>query len=94
MRRRRATGDPLYMKKVPVVACVLGTAMLVAAPEPKLDPTGLMARPGFVRVRMPTTHPGVTFEVDDAGGARFYSSVQPFVGLAITPDGRNLYVGR
>ena len=82
------------MKKVPLFAFALGTTMLVAAPEPNLDPTGLLGRPGSVRVSMPTTHPGVTFEMDDAGGARFYSSVQPFVGLAITPDGRNLYVGR
>ena len=52
------------------------------------------AKPGSIRLRLPTSNPDVFFEAEIGGGARFYSRVQPFLGLAITADGRNVYIGR
>lgn len=68
--------------------------MTVSLVAQTLDPSGFLSHPNHFRQRLPTTNPSVTFEIDENGAAVFYSSVQPFLGVAITPDGRNLYLGR
>jgi hypothetical protein len=79
------------LRLLPLAVLLFAAISLVAQ---TLDPSGFLAHPNQLRRRLPTTNLSVTFEVDENGAAVFYSSVQPFHGVAITPDGRNIYLGR
>ena len=71
----------------------MGFGLSVSLLAQSVDLPGMIGRAPVFRHRLPTNHPAVSFEVERDGGAVFYSEVQPFVGVAITPDGRNLYLG-
>ena len=82
------------MKRARVFLLSMGVVLSVSALAQSVDIPGMIGRTPVFRQRLPTNNPAVSFEVNREGGAVFYAEVQPFVGVAITPDGRNLYLGK